>query len=253
MAADWERTRTFYESLTLARDGDDTERYGAENYRLDERWPAYEHFWRCHVAPATERPASIAIREGVSRLVLEMAQANYQTFSHVVSACDSTAMLQTDLAFARVEDWRRLFTFHAVAIGSFAELVTSVSRLLATLGLPLGLLPPDRDEWRALSERHQTYQAYLANLEPRSIAWATDEGRRIALVLSPEAVGFAPPLAEPADLTTDSSRVRLVAVARLHLDNLIHILNFGSEQLTELLEPAQARREYHRLWGWYRG
>jgi hypothetical protein len=252
MADDWERSRTFYASLTLARDGDETEQYGAENYRLGERWPAYERFWRFHVAPATERPASIAIREGVARPVSEMIRANYQTFCRVVSACDYTAMLQTDVSYTRVEDWGRLLSSHAAAVESFAELVASAARLLTTLGLPPGPLPPDREEWRSLFERHQAYQSYLAGVEPGSVAWITDEKRRIAIVLGPETVVSASPLAGSADPATGSSR-RLVDAARLHLDDLIHVLNVGSGQLIELLEPAQASRAYHRLWGWYQG
>jgi hypothetical protein len=62
MASDWELSRPYYCGLTLLRDGDEVEQYGAENYRLQERWPAYERFWRFHVAPATQRPACVAFR-----------------------------------------------------------------------------------------------------------------------------------------------------------------------------------------------
>jgi hypothetical protein len=253
MADDWTQARAFYSALTLARDGDEMEQYGAENYGLNERWPAYEQFWRFHVAPATERPASIAIREGVSQLVHDLSGANYRTFCCVVSACDFTAMLQTDVSYERAEDWKRLLSFHAAAVRAFADLIASTSCVLTALELSPGPLPPDRREWRSLVDDYRAYHAYLEGIDPGSLTWISDEERRIAIVLSPEALTADSTCDRAADRAAVNHRARLVDAARRHLDDLIHLLNVGSGQLIGLLEPAQACRAYHQLWGWYRG
>jgi hypothetical protein len=253
MADEWEKSRPFYEALTLARHGDETEQYGADNYGLDRRWPAYERFWRFHVAPATERPAGIAIREGVAQLVLDLILANYQTFCRVVSACDFTALLQTDVGFTRDEDWQRLLAFHDKALAEFSKTAGSAARLLTALDLPSGPVPLQREDWRSLFESHRAYQAYLVALDQESVEWVADDECRIATVLPPEEVPAARDLGRSADAARGVPRRRLVDAARNHLDDLISLLNVGLEQVIAALEPAQGSRTYLRLQGWYRG
>ena len=250
MASDWDTSRGFYGALTLLLDGDEIEQLGAENYRLNLRWPAYEQFWQLHVVPATQRPANINVREGASRTVRNVMTANYETFCCVVAACDYTAMLQSDTTAARGEDWARLFIAIDSAIEAFARLRTSASNVLETLGHSFDCADGRDKSWLVTRRSIETYHEYLRG-QSKAPSRLSDVDAVPTVIVVPRASlndhGVVKP---PGDKGTS---LRLVDAIRLHLDDVIELLNAGHELLLAGLAPVQSNRRYHELWGWYSG
>src|SRR5260221_2942209 len=87
----WTAARFCSEGLTLAKDGDPAEQYGATRHRLAEHFPNYEAFWKRHVCPATERPSGITFRPGVSDIVSVIAQRSYTVFIYLLEAYEFLA------------------------------------------------------------------------------------------------------------------------------------------------------------------
>ncbi len=250
MSSDWEASRPYYGSLTLLQDGDEVEKYGAEDFRLHERWPAYEEFWKSHIAPATRRPASIDPRQGISPITSKLMTANYDAFGCVVAACDLVGMLQTDVSFTRKNDWKRLFSRLGSALDAFIDVAEAVAEVLDTLGLPPAPGELMGEDWLVAHGRFDAYQTYLTEQIMSAMEWADLKMIPTALVASKEAALRDSSLGVGRD--PECSRLRLVDAGRQHLDDLIVLLNAGQKRLIAKLEPVQSSGQYHELWGWRR-
>jgi hypothetical protein len=83
----WSAKKSFYDQLTLEKDGDSLEQEAATRFGFGAaRFQHYLYFWRHHVAPATCRPESIRWRTTADNGVGLIGQHSYSVFYNLFSA-----------------------------------------------------------------------------------------------------------------------------------------------------------------------
>lgn len=81
----------FYGNLTFIEHGDPAEKFGAESHDLDTKVPWLQEFWRCHVAPATNRPGDMRLSPQVNKAISLIAERSYEVYCNLLDAHDELA------------------------------------------------------------------------------------------------------------------------------------------------------------------
>jgi hypothetical protein len=121
----WEKSKWYYDGLSIVNEGDITEQTGADRYGLTRDMPNYERFWRYHIAPATQRPFSIRVRDEADEIVKLIAQRSYSVFSNILEAITQLEVIQHEGLGERTRNATIAIKFAGDALLMFDELEQS--------------------------------------------------------------------------------------------------------------------------------
>jgi hypothetical protein len=171
---DWQTIRRrFYGQLSFRDDGEAVEQYGAKKHHLGDRLPNLEEFWRCHVAPATDRRLDTHLTSGVHPLISKMAQTSYEVYCMIVDALDEHA--DGEPSPPRYRPCLNVLRFSGDALQLFTALRFTIESsdlsdtnprplcLAETLNTPLGLFRDWPTAWQPRRDKLVWYRNMLVH------------------------------------------------------------------------------------------
>jgi hypothetical protein len=110
------------------------EAYGAKEHKLHRQLPNLHKFWRCHIAPATNRNQDTHLAPGVGQVTCRMAERSYEVYANICDAFDELKIINNGgLIAPRYRSCLNVLRYTGDAFHLFDELVdvigTRTSRL----------------------------------------------------------------------------------------------------------------------------
>lgn len=260
--ARWTASKPFYDQQTLAEHGDPAEQYAAKELRIDAIFPHYGQFWRYHVCPATERPASMGFRAGVADIVSVVTQRNYTVFRYLVEALQHGRLVDTGefglgnrncyIALMYAGNALQVFTEFQIALCGKPKPLSGMQDLAAQLGATVDPFPDWNTILSADRERLSIYRNYLTHQGWFYAVYVS--ASKQSVVLKPEA--FTPGAvytwthAEHDYATTPSNWMPLQDLCSLIVNDTVAFLDLAYERICATLAPLLPMPAYQALWGW---
>lgn len=260
---DWKLLkRQFYGGLTFANSGEPYERLGAERHDLGTRLRHLEEFWRCHVAPATNRPDDISLSENIHPLVSRMAETNYEIYCNIVDALEEMAEIRTENGMQppRYVRCLNVFRFSGDALQLFGELRMVVDNQVRKRIRQSQKAFDDWDDWKESKTKLQRYRHMLVHHGRPWFFFTGEEHQGPPYILRPEYCGYG---AQGRESTTwshqkaedrfkknDAHFQRLDAACQATLDDSIAWLDRAYKRVVSTMEPWLHTNEYRKLWRW---
>jgi hypothetical protein len=263
--AAWKAQESYYNSLTLAKDGDPFERDVAGRPGLARMFPNYEVFWKRHVCPATTRPHGIDFRANVSSIICLVSQLSYSVLCDLIEAEDSLAKVRAGDFGVRNRNCRDALERAGNALQKTTELqfalcgnpyepaAPSVAGLLG--GIRINPFPDWSTHWKKDREDATAYRHYLTHqgllytvLDPATgekLVMGRTSFKPGALITWKEAE--ASYKANPGDWRN------LALVCEEILADTVAFIDLTYERLVSKLEPLLINPHYQQLWGWHAG
>lgn len=261
----WRVWKQAYENLTYFEDGDDLEVNFDMAFGISKVFPCHEEFWRLHIAPATNRPASIDWRAGVSMEVQRIIALNYGVLYDLYHA----RCLLEDILAGKL----------GVSLGNFTSCIKSIGdaiqkhhdlvytaiqghlrqRLGSALASPLTIWTDDEYNklWKPRRDELVSYRHYITHeaARPFVVPVATPSGTPSFFVIRRQHLADRkrrPALEEQYALyQNDPSQFATVEVICRELyDDTVAWLDLAYCALLTKMEPLLDLEEYHQLWGW---
>jgi hypothetical protein len=280
--SEWKSLKTVYGRLRF--DSPPYERVeadGIEKHNLNEKLPYVQEFWRFHIAPATNRPDNIYLRDGSHPVMSRMAERSYEIYCNISDALDELEIVKTGGAIPpRYRPCLNVLRCAGDALQLFNELVHVVgkkdssqdtstnkpSSLTKILGAETVLFPNwEREGW---GDRRRTAIAYRNMLVHHGRPWLNFEGDDYVgtpYVLASEHCvhrryrkSFETWTRQRSMFQDPKERNKFVSIfdaCSEACDLTISFLNDGYRQIVEKLDALLVQnpskfREYRRLWGW---
>lgn len=263
----WSRQEWYYYQLTLRRDGDEVEAYGDTEHALDAELPAYVRFWKRHVAPSTQRPASIETRDAAHELVSLIAQRSYAVFCNIVECMDQLEIIKREGLGNRHRNAVIALKFCGDALVMFSELerliagppnafTKSVGCLADKLGVIITPLSRSQSSaWIPLRENVVVYRHYLTHNGMPLTLTAKSDGA--VYVLRREHLEGTNPVSWIASERKHGSEPthwhELKDACNQILKDTVALLDFGYSALVDELGSFVWKAAYQQLWGWTEG
>jgi len=256
----WKSKESFYNGLTLARDGITLEQQFAARPALMRQFPQLEAFWKLHVCPATTRPHSQAFRPGISTIVEKIARASYSVAGKLLDADDSLAKVLAGELGSRYRNWRDAIEAAGNALHLTTELQFAVADRKATkptsaslagqLGMVLDPFPDWKTNWATDRDKAAAYRNYLVHEGLVYTVTRQDTGE--VLVLGPAGFGSGVSwMQADASYTANPGDWRPMAeVAQALLGDTMAFIDQTYGRLLGVMDRLLVNPAYQALWGW---
>lgn len=264
----------YYGTLTFLKNGDPAEQCGAKNYHLHRAVPFLEMFWRCHIAPATNRPTNEKLADGVNRAVSLMAERSYEVFGNLLDAHDELA--STDLLHPpRYRRCLNVLLYAGNALQLFTELVQVIEadpRYYGQRGLAAQLYGARTkgdsktieiftwSEWQRWKDKRHDAICYRDMLVHHGRPWfffpPERDFKEEPEILAPKyrsRTTWHESWSEQLELyKTHRNRFQpLTQVCRDTLNLTERLLNEAYQRVVERLAPLLDEPRYRELWRWH--
>lgn len=271
--SEWTRIKKqYYGQLTFAKSGEMVEEYGVREHRLHERIPFLEEFWRCHVAPATNRPDDTFLSDGIDPVISLIAERSYEVFCNVVDAMDELASVRKGPPVPpRYRSYLNVLRFSGDALQLFSGLVFVIQGSkpyqgngLATI-LGNGFKVFDTGEWKSEWNPEREKAIWYRNMlvhhgRPWFFFQAQQEYKSAPFILRAEQC-MPDPQTYPKTHPTWEAQMKMFKsdpsrFTTLHeaceetVDLTTRWLNRAYQRVVEKLEPLLDNPNYRKLWGW---
>lgn len=257
----WAAAKPYYDSLTLANDGDSVEMEAASSSPLPSAFPHYQTFWKRHVCPATNRPQDICFRPGVADIVSVITQRSYSVFTYMLDAYESLSLVMKGDYGSRKRNVNTTIMFAGNALQVFAELqsalcgvprvLNGMNDLSRELGISVCIFPDWNTHWANNRESASKYRNYLTHQGiPYSVTHAAS-GR--ILVLQRDTYLNATYTWTQADghyASRPHDWVDLAVACKEVVEDTTAFLDLAYERILAQLDGHLSNPAYQRLWGW---
>jgi hypothetical protein len=255
----WIANKSFYDGLTLARDGVAEEQEFASRHALASEFPNYERFWKLHVCPATNRPHDAGFRTKTSAMVRTIAKASFAVLVKLLDADDSLATILAGDLGDRNRNARDTIEAAGNALQLASELCYAVGgnpnkpklpSLARELSVPIDLFPDWDADWKVDRDNASEYRHALVHdgLPYTVNIAATGE----VLVLG--RASFKPGINwEPAQASYTASPgdwQPLGTVCTEIFRDTVAFINRTYERLLSTMQPLLTNPAYQQAWGW---
>jgi hypothetical protein len=254
----WQTEQGYYNSLTLQTDGDCLEKDAANHHGLHASFPNYVLFWRRHVAPATNRPASIGLRTTADRVIRSIAQTSHGILTDLVHASAALeAVNRGDYGDGRLKNFSDLIKNFGDSLQKFRNLHDLVKNQLASvLGTKINLWPGDefKTKWEPRRNLVADYRNFSThNSYPFFHSPAGPTGTGVPHVLHPLFLPKGKDLlwdeTEHIHLAHPEHLADIVAVGAFLRGHTISYLNDAYESVLAVMDPLLIQDNYLRLRG----
>ncbi len=249
----WQKMRSFYDGLSLARDGDVHEQEAFHESPFPDYFLGYEAFWRYHVAPATGRPESIRIRPNADWIINRMAQRSYSVFQRILYAVQSLAVSEDcssrELVSALEHSGTALTLFNALERTIAGDQPDTLSSRLQT---PIRTAKEISPKWNESRSQMIIYRDYLTHQGSLMTVKTRPDGPLFVLrseyLAGQGNVDWAE--VEKRHLGDASHWQELRSVSGEVVRDTLNLLNMGYEALSNEMNRLLENPAYQQLWGW---
>lgn len=256
----WNELKEFYGRLTFAEHGESYEKYGAEHHDLGGRLSYLQEFWRCHVAPVTNRPNNIDLSDNIHPLVSRMAETNYEVYCNIVDALEEMQEIGKNdgMKPPRYVRCLNVLRFAGDTLQLFKELRKIIDDDVRE---KIGGSNKVFDNWAPWEKSKTELQRYRHMLVHHGRPWYFFHGhehRGVPYVLRPEyckyggrkSTTWSRQKAEDRFKKNDAEFQRLDEACKATLDGSIAWLDLAYRQVVTAMGPWLHTEQYRSLWRW---
>jgi hypothetical protein len=226
---------------------------------LDVLFPNYAVFWRCHIVPATNRPANIDLRKEAGIEVGRIGTISHSVLIDLVNAADSLERIRAgDLGGERFRNCTDAIKCDGDAVQKFTDLQKAIEGPLATkLGRKIEIWSNTdwESKWFPSREKIIGYRNFLTHMgQPRVMVISQAENSLVPYVLHQDYIVRGQCLTwaeqEAVYRSNPEKWARFVDVCEELHRNSINWLNDAYGEIIHALQPLLTDEDYHWLWGW---
>lgn len=264
-AALWKVRESFYNGLTLAKDGIAVEQDFAARPDLACRFPRYEEFWKRHVCPATTRPHGADFRAGIADIICLIAQTSYSILSNLVDATDSLAQVQAGDLGRNCRNCRDVLVAAGNALQLMTELQFAVcdrqahaptpASLAGRVGAILDAFHDWNAHWAADRDLASRYRNHLVHQGLFYTVRNQATGQTLVLGRTAFARGVRVTWnqAQASYSANPDQWLPLDTVCEEIFEETVAFIDLSYERLLAKMDGLLTSPVYQRLWGWRAG